>query len=65
MIFCHRQSKGNKDEEIFNLNGEAVKIEFQAIYLGSSLTSKQKVEQSYFEDGKSRKSSNDKAVQEQ
>ena len=65
MIFCHRQSTGNKDEESFNLNGEAVKVVSQAIYLGFHLTSNEKMEQSYFEDGKSRKSSNGNAVQEQ
>ena len=38
-IFCRRQSIGNKDEESFNLNGEAVKVVSQAIYLGFHLTS--------------------------
>ena len=39
MIFCRRQSTGNKDEQSFNLNGEAVKVASQAIYLGFHLTS--------------------------
>ena len=39
MIFCRRQSTGNKDEESFNLNGEAVKVVSQAICLGFHLTS--------------------------
>ena len=39
MIFCRRQSTGNKDEGSFNLNGEAVKVVSQAIYLGFHLTS--------------------------
>ena len=39
MIFCRRQSTGNKDEESFNLNGEVVKVVSQAIYLGFHLTS--------------------------
>ena len=39
MIFCDRQSTGNKDEESFNLNGEAVKVVSQAIYSGFHITS--------------------------
>ena len=39
MIFCRRQSAGNKDEESFNLNGEDVKVVSQAIYLGFHLKS--------------------------
>ena len=34
-----QQHTGNKDEESFNLNGEAVKVESQAIYLGFHITS--------------------------
>ena len=40
LIFRHRQSTGTKDEESFNLKGEAVKVVSQARCLRFHLTSK-------------------------